>query len=56
MKLVSATQMQDLDRKTIKMYGIAGLVLMENAGRGAAEHVLRFFPQVRGGHVARPWK
>jgi hydroxyethylthiazole kinase-like uncharacterized protein yjeF len=52
MKLVSAAQMQDLDRKTIKTYGISGIVLMENAGRGAAEHVVRFFPQVRGGHVA----
>jgi hydroxyethylthiazole kinase-like uncharacterized protein yjeF len=52
MKLVTAAQMQDIDRKTIKMYGIAGIVLMENAGRGAAEQLLRFFPQVRGGRVA----
>jgi hydroxyethylthiazole kinase-like uncharacterized protein yjeF len=49
MKLVTAEQMQDLDRKTIKTYGIPGIVLMENAGRGAAEQVLRYFSQIRAG-------
>ena len=49
MKLVTAAQIQDLDHKTIKTYGIPGVVLMENAGRGAAEQVLRYFPQVRAG-------
>jgi len=52
MKLVTAAQMQDLDRRTIKTYGISGIVLMENAGRGAAEQLLRYFPQVREGRVA----
>ncbi|VAV84117.1 NAD(P)H-hydrate epimerase / ADP-dependent (S)-NAD(P)H-hydrate dehydratase [hydrothermal vent metagenome] len=37
--LVDAKTMRALDRKTIKDYGIKGLVLMENAGRGLAEAV-----------------
>lgn len=35
MDLVTARQMQQMDRKTIEDLGIPGLVLMENAGRGA---------------------
>lgn len=34
MKLVTAKDMQRLDRKTIEEYGIPGLTLMENAGEG----------------------
>jgi hydroxyethylthiazole kinase-like uncharacterized protein yjeF len=52
MKLATASQMQDLDRKTIQGCGIAGIVLMENAGRGAAELLVRSFPEVRTGWVA----
>jgi NAD(P)H-hydrate epimerase len=52
MKLVTISQMQDLDRRTIQECGIPGIVLMENAGRGAAEHAVRYFPQVRQGQVA----
>lgn len=37
MKTVTAKQMQAIDRKAIKEYGIPGLILMENAGRGIAE-------------------
>ncbi len=37
MKLVTAEQMRELDRRTINEVGIPGVVLMENAGRGAAE-------------------
>jgi ADP-dependent NAD(P)H-hydrate dehydratase / NAD(P)H-hydrate epimerase len=37
MKLFTADQMRTLDRRTIEEIGIAGLVLMENAGRGVAE-------------------
>ncbi|MDD3800866.1 MAG: NAD(P)H-hydrate dehydratase [Desulfuromonas thiophila] len=36
MKLVTAEQMREMDRQAIEDYGIEGLVLMENAGRGAA--------------------
>lgn len=32
MKLVTAEQMREIDRRAIKEYGIPGLVLMENAG------------------------
>lgn len=51
-KVVTANQMQDLDRRTIQECGISGIVLMENAGRGAAEILVRFFPEVRKGRVA----
>jgi NAD(P)H-hydrate epimerase len=44
--------MQDLDRRTIQEYGIPGIDLMEHAGKGAAELLVRFFPEVRTGWVA----
>ncbi len=34
---LSCTQVRDLDRRAISEYGMSALVLMENAGRGAAE-------------------
>jgi ADP-dependent NAD(P)H-hydrate dehydratase / NAD(P)H-hydrate epimerase len=37
MFLVTAKQMQEMDRYTIEEFGIPGRVLMENAGRGAVE-------------------
>ena len=52
MKLVTASQMQELDRRTIEECGIPGIVLMENAGRGAAELLVRYFPEARTGSVA----
>jgi hydroxyethylthiazole kinase-like uncharacterized protein yjeF len=52
MKLATASQMQDLDRRTIQECGIPGIVLMENAGKGAAELLVRSFPEVRTGWVA----
>jgi hydroxyethylthiazole kinase-like uncharacterized protein yjeF len=52
MKLVTTAQMQAMDHKTIHEYGIPGIILMENAGRGAAECLLRYFPEVRKGSVA----
>jgi hydroxyethylthiazole kinase-like uncharacterized protein yjeF len=51
-KLVTTSQMQDLDRRTIQECGIAGIVLMEHAGRGTAELLVRSFPEVRTGWVA----
>jgi hydroxyethylthiazole kinase-like uncharacterized protein yjeF len=51
-KLVTTSQMQDLDRRTIHEGGIPGIVLMEHAGTGAAELLMRFFPDVRRGWVA----
>ena len=43
MKLLTADEMRNLDRKAIETYGVPGLTLMENAGRGAAEYFSRFF-------------
>ncbi|MBN2645210.1 MAG: NAD(P)H-hydrate dehydratase [Desulfuromonadaceae bacterium] len=37
MKLVTADQMREMDRQAIENYGVIGRVLMENAGRGAAQ-------------------
>ena len=34
-------QVRDVDRRAIEEYGVPGIVLMENAGRGAAECLLR---------------
>ncbi|MBL7076897.1 MAG: NAD(P)H-hydrate dehydratase [Kiritimatiellae bacterium] len=41
MKLVTSTQMRELDRRTIEEFGTPGEVLMERAGRGVAAAVLR---------------
>src|SRR5438552_12737798 len=40
--LLSRKQVRDLDRRAIQEYGMPGVVLMENAGRGCAE-LLRSF-------------
>ena len=39
MKIVTAHAMQELDRRAIEEYGIPGRDLMEQAGRGCAEHI-----------------
>ena len=52
MKIVSARQMQELDRATISGIGIPGAVLMENAGRGMYEKILKIFPGAPGRRVA----
>ena len=43
MDVVSAAQMRELDRLTIREYGTPGHVLMERAGVGAAQVLLDFF-------------
>lgn len=48
MKIVTAKLMQDLDRRAIEEYGIPGLILMENAGRGAVEALTRHFGDLAG--------
>lgn len=48
MYIVTAQQMKDMDRLTIESFGIPGIVLMENAARGATDALFRHFPNVRG--------
>ena len=43
MYLVSAAQMQNMDRETIESFGIPGQVLMENAGKGSFDMLVRLF-------------
>ncbi len=43
MKVLTAEQMQSVDRRTIEEIGLPGVVLMENAGRGVAEEIAQHF-------------
>ncbi len=43
MILVTAKEMQEMDRKTIEDFGMPGMDLMENAGRGATRFLLEQF-------------
>lgn len=43
MKVLTAVQMQAVDRQTIDEIGIPGVVLMENAGRGVADEIEQRF-------------
>jgi NAD(P)H-hydrate epimerase len=52
MKVATAEQMQELDRKAIEIYRIPGIVLMENAGRGAAEVIYNAFPDLQKKRIA----
>jgi NAD(P)H-hydrate epimerase len=40
-RALSRAEVRELDRRAIEEYGLPGVVLMENAGRGAAEVLLR---------------
>lgn len=52
MKLVDSDSMRALDRKAIREFGIKGLVLMENAGRGVADAVEKVLDKDRPGRIA----
>ncbi|MCX5900120.1 MAG: NAD(P)H-hydrate epimerase, partial [Proteobacteria bacterium] len=52
MKIVSARQMQELDRATISDFGIPGAVLMEKAGRGTYEKIVEKAPDATGRQIA----
>jgi NAD(P)H-hydrate epimerase len=41
MRTVRRDAVRDLDRRAVEEYGLPGVVLMENAGRGAAELLVR---------------
>ena len=46
MYLVTASEMQAMDRRTIESFGLPGRILMENAGRGAAAFLITLFPDI----------
>lgn len=48
MKLVTASEMRQLDRLAIEEYGIPGMVLMENAGRGLVSRMVHAWGPVAG--------
>ena len=52
MKVATAEEMQELDRKAIETYRIPGIVLMENAGRGAADMISNSFPEIHKKKIA----
>ncbi len=52
MKVANAKEMQELDRKAIETYRIPGMILMENAGKGAAEVISRTFPDIHRKKIA----
>lgn len=51
MRLVTASEMKEMDRIAIEAFGIPGVVLMENAGRGAAEAFMAHFSPPPGARV-----
>ncbi len=52
MRAVTAEEMAEMDRIAIEEVGIPGVVLMENAGRGATEIMWRYFPDLSAKRVA----
>lgn len=50
-KPLTRQQIRQIDRSAIEQYGIPGVVLMENAGRGTAQHVIEMLDDVEDKHV-----
>lgn len=50
--LLSREQVRRIDQRAIEAYGVPGVVLMENAGRGAAEIIRRTCPSARRAIIA----
>jgi NAD(P)H-hydrate epimerase len=47
MTYLTRAQVREIDRRAIEEFGVPGIVLMENAGRGAAEILMRLNPERR---------
>lgn len=45
MKITTAQEMREIDRRTSAEFGVPSLTLMENAGSGVAEFVMRRYPR-----------
>jgi hydroxyethylthiazole kinase-like uncharacterized protein yjeF len=52
MLVLTASEMAQLDRQTIEEIGIPGMVLMENAARGAADFFLQVLPDLPTRRIA----
>ncbi len=53
MKVVRSAQMRELDRLTIEEAKVPGKILMDRAGRGAADEIIAFISQLHPSHVKR---
>lgn len=51
MWVVTAKEMQTIDRRAIAEYGIPGIVLMENAGLAVVQQVKKMFPDLKGKRI-----
>ncbi len=47
MKVLTATEMREVDRRTTERDGVPSLTLMENAGRSVAEFIRETFPNIK---------
>ncbi|RLS54127.1 MAG: NAD(P)H-hydrate epimerase [Planctomycetota bacterium] len=45
MRPLSELELREIDQRAIEQYGLPGVVLMENAGRGCAEVITRHWPR-----------
>jgi hydroxyethylthiazole kinase-like uncharacterized protein yjeF len=52
MKILSAAEMQRIDRLTTERYGVPSLTLMENAGRGVVEYLEEHFGPLANHRIA----
>lgn len=52
MNSVTAQKMKEIDRRAIQEYGIASIVLMENAGRGVSEVAIRMLQDTGNNRVS----
>src|SRR5690242_1271174 len=47
MKIVSSSEMREIDRASTERFGIPSLILMENAGTAVAEFAVTQYPQAK---------